>query len=106
MDGFTVSLLASATYSLLMRGWDVSTTALRKLLPQKELNEEDLKRIVDTIRSEQITDDWSEKRIEKCFNTVPEIVDIVSRVKTEQRVNVNVEQQHTGVGNNEANIKF
>lgn len=104
MDGFTTSLLASATYSLILKGVEITNMSLKGALQKWLLSDTELDLIAASIKNGQIDEDWSEKRIEKYFNTQPELLDIMSRTQANQSVTIN--QQHSGTGNNEANIKF
>ena len=104
MDGFTVSLLASATYSLISKGVELTTSTLKNALQKWLLSDSDLEKIVNLSKEARIDEDWSERKIEKHFNNLPEVLDIVSKTRANQNVKVN--QTHSGIGNNEANIKF
>lgn len=104
MDGFTVSLLASATYSLISKGVELTTSTLKNALQKWLLSDSDLEKIVNLSKEACIDEDWSERKIEKHFNNLPEVLDIVSKTRANQNVTVN--QTHSGIGNNEANIKF
>ncbi|CAM2920483.1 hypothetical protein [Pseudoalteromonas distincta] len=104
MDGFTVSLLASATYSLISKGAELTTSTLKNGLQKWLLSDSDLEKIINLTNEAQVDEDWSERKIEKYFNNLPEVLDIVSKTKANQNVTIN--QTHSGIGNNEANIKF
>lgn len=104
MDGFTTSLLASATYSLIAKGVEISTSTLKSSLQKWLLSDCDLEKVVNSVNEAQIDEDWSEKKIDKYFNTLPELLEIASKTGSNQSVAIN--QSHSGTGNNEANIKF
>ncbi|MEQ2352636.1 GapS6a family protein [Pseudoalteromonas piscicida] len=104
MDGFTTSILASATYSLISKGAEITASTLKTALQKWLLPDSDLEKIVNSVNEAQIDEDWSERKIEKHFNTLPELLEIISKTKANQNATIN--QTHSGTGNNEAHIKF
>lgn len=104
MDGFTTSILASATYSLISSGATLTISSLKKQLKKWLLSDSDLDMLCNLIQQANINEDWSEKKIEKHFNSDPKALEIVSKVKPSQSIAIN--QNHFGTGNNEATINL
>ena len=92
-------------FSILSTDPNISNLFYKFLLSKEsKLSNSCLEKIVNLSKEARIDEDWSERKIEKYFNNLPEVLDIISKTKANQNVTIN--QTHSGIGNNEANIKF
>jgi len=99
MDFLSTAVLSGIAYDILKKGLSLSASNLKEKLKDWAEVEIIVPRIAEELNKLALTDDMSEKAIERSINQSQSLLELLTTVKKPQVSNVIV-QHHTGSGDN------
>jgi len=104
MEPITTAILARGIYDLLQAGFSFSKSTIKEKLRSFILDDETVDSLSEKIESMPLNDEMSPKAIERRFDESPAIKTLLNAMPAQSVVNIN--QQHSGSGDNVGGSKI
>lgn len=103
VDFLSEGMLANAAYDILKNGVQIGASAIKERLQKWLVDDKAAKLIADSMQKLALTDEMSEKAIEKKICSSAELLELIKHIKQSSTATIN--QIHNGIGDNVAGNK-
>ncbi len=98
MDFLSEGILANAAYDILKNGVQIGERAIKERLQKWLVDDKAAKLIADSMQKLALTDEMSEKAIEKKICSSAELLELIKQIKPSSTTTIN--QIHNSIGDN------